>query len=100
MTAAEIIRGNWTDPDAGRVLVGEYAESWVSERPNLRPETIQLHKGLVRLHLAPTFGTIAVQDITEPQVRRRRRNLLDSGGWPGHGRNVIPAAQSHHDDGR
>ena len=50
--------------------------------PNLRPKTIQLYGGLVRLHLVPTFGAQAVQDITEARVRRWRKNLLDAGVGP------------------
>jgi integrase len=60
------------------VPFGSYARSWVAERPNLRSKTLQLYEGLVRLHLAPTLGALNVQDITEPQVRRWRKNLLDA----------------------
>jgi integrase len=79
LTEAEIVRDDWIDPDAGRILFGDYARSWVSERPNLRPKTMQLYDGLVRLHLSPTFGGRMVQDITEPRVRRWRKSLLDAG---------------------
>jgi integrase len=79
LTEAEVIRGNWLNPDVGRAPFADYAQSWVAERPNLRPKTIQLYDGLVRLHLIPTFGALTVQDITEPRVRRWRRNLLDAG---------------------
>jgi hypothetical protein len=79
LTEAEIIRGDWLDPDAGRVLFIEYARSWVAERPNLRPKTVQLYTGLVERHLAPAFDTLTVQEITEPRVRRWRKSLLDAG---------------------
>lgn len=79
LTEAEIIRGDWIDPDAGLVAFGQYAASWVAERPNLRPKTVQLYKGLVRLHMVPVLGGLAVSDITEPRVRRWRKGLLDSG---------------------
>jgi integrase len=79
LTEAEIVRGDWLDPDAGRVSFIQFARSWVAERPNLRPKTLQLYDGLVRLHMAPTLGTLTVQDITEPRVRRWRKSLLDAG---------------------
>jgi integrase len=79
LTEAEIVRGDWINPDAGRLPFGRYAHSWVTERPNLRPKTLQLYAGLVRLHLDPTFGALMIQDITEPQVRRWRKSLLDAG---------------------
>jgi hypothetical protein len=44
---AEIRSGDWLDPDAGAVSFEEYAKSWVAERPNLRPKTVQLYEGLV-----------------------------------------------------
>jgi len=78
LTEAEIIRGDWLDPDAGQVSFIEYARAWVAERPNLRPKTIQLYDGLVRLHMAQALGSLTVQDITEPRVRRWRKGLLDA----------------------
>ena len=82
MKEAEIHSGDWLDPDAGSVLFGDYATSWVAERPNLRPKTAQLYEGLVRLHLAPVLGSLAVADIKERTVRRWRKSLLDSGVGP------------------
>jgi integrase len=79
LTEAEIIRDDWIDPDAGRVPFIQYAQSWVAERPNLRPKTLQLYKGLVRLHMTPALGSLTVQEITEPRVRRWRKGLLDAG---------------------
>jgi integrase len=79
MQEAEIRSGDWLDPDAGAVLFESYATSWVAERPNLRPKTAQLYEGLVRLHLVPVLGKLAVADIKEASVRRWRKSLLDSG---------------------
>jgi integrase len=79
LTEAEIIRDDWIDPAAGRVPFIPYAQSWVAERPNLRPKTLQLYKGLVRLHMTPALGSLTVQEITEPRVRRWRKGLLDAG---------------------
>ena len=76
---AEIRSGDWLNPDAGAVLFESYATSWVAERPNLRPKTVQLYEGLVRLHLVPVLGKLAVADIREGTVRRWRKSLLDSG---------------------
>jgi integrase len=79
LTEAEIVRGEWLNPDRGRVPFADYAKAWVAERPNLRPKTKQLYEGLVRLHLSPVLGTLVVQEITEPRVRKWRKTLLDSG---------------------
>ena len=76
---AEIIRGDWIDPDAGRIDFGNYAATWIEERPGLRPKTIELYRYLLRGHLEPTFGTMLVADIHEPHVRRWRKERLDAG---------------------
>ena len=53
---------------AGRVPFIDYADAWITERPGLRPKTIQLYRYLLRRHLAPGFTTIG--SITEADVRR------------------------------
>ena len=79
LTEAEVLRGDWTDPDAGRVLFGHYARDWIAERPALRPKTVSLYRYLLRCHLGPAFETRALADIKEPNVRRWRKDLLDGG---------------------
>jgi integrase len=79
---AEIRRDDWLNPDAGLVLFGDYARSWVAERPNLRPKTAQLYEGLVRLHLVPLLGLTPIRDIRESTVRRWRKALLDGETGP------------------
>ena len=79
---AEILAGDWIDPDAGRVSFGDFATSWVRERPNLRPKTVDLYGYLLRQHLLPAFGTRPVSAIREPNVRAWRQSLLDSGVSP------------------
>jgi integrase len=76
---AEILRGEWINPDDGEIALGEYATSWIAERPNLRPKTVELYRYLLRRHLAPTLGSRSIADITAAHVRRWRRKLLDDG---------------------
>jgi integrase len=76
---AEILDGEWIDPDFGKVLFAEYAAAWIEERPNLRPKTIRLYRYLLRAHLRPAFGSMTVAGVKEAQVRRWRKGLLDDG---------------------
>ena len=76
---AEILDGDWIDPNAGRVSFGEYAADWIDERPNLRPKSIRLYRYLLRGHLFPDFGNVPLNRITDSRVRRWRKELLDSG---------------------
>jgi integrase len=76
---AEILEGDWIDPDAGQILIPDYAATWIDERPGLRPKTVQNYRGLLRCHIAPHLATVTVGELTLPRVRRWRKKLLDSG---------------------
>jgi hypothetical protein len=76
---AEILNGDWINPDAGRVKLAEYGMTWIEERPNLRPKTIRLYRYLFRRHIQPYFGSVTIADIKEAHVRSWRKKLLDSG---------------------
>jgi integrase len=80
LTEAEILFGNWVDPEGTRVPFNDYAEVWIEERPGLRPKTIQLYSYLLRRHLAPGFKTVGT--ITDADVRRWRADLIAGGVSP------------------
>ena len=67
---ADMRAGDWFDPDAGRVPLGEYARRWIAERPGLSPRTVTLYERLLRLHI-------------EPDARARRPRGPDAGPDPG-----------------
>jgi integrase len=76
---AEILNGDWLDPDAGRVLFGQYATAWIDERPGLRPKTIETYRYVLGSHLLPTLGNRMIAEIKEAHVRRWRKTVLDGG---------------------
>ncbi|WP_143591392.1 tyrosine-type recombinase/integrase [Thermoactinospora rubra] len=78
----EIHEGDWINPDLGKVSFKEYGTAWVEERPGLRPKTVQLYEGLLRIHLIPTFGNRTIAEVKEPHVRKWRKTLLDNGVGP------------------
>jgi hypothetical protein len=47
-----MLRGDWSDPDAGRVPLGDYADQWVRER-DLKPRTREEYARHLRLHVRP-----------------------------------------------
>src|SRR5215468_819319 len=77
-TEADLLEGGWIDPDAGLIPFREYAADWIEER-DLRPGTAQVYRYVLSRHLLPVLGSRAIAEITEPQVRRWRKKLLDSG---------------------
>jgi hypothetical protein len=76
---AEILEGDWIDPEAAEVPVPDYAATWIDERPGLRRKTILTYRGLLRKHIAPHFANATVAEVTLARVRRWRKKLLDSG---------------------
>lgn len=78
---AELRAGDWSDPDAGKVPFGAYAATWITER-GIGASTADLYRSLLRNHLDPTFGTVAVADITSARVRAWRVARLDAGAGP------------------
>jgi integrase len=75
---AEIRAGDWINPEAGKITLAKYAESWVVERPKMRPTTRERSATLVRLHIAPYLGDMELGDIRDPHVRRWYKQLGDN----------------------
>jgi integrase len=76
---AEIRSGDWINPDDGKILLADYARTWIDERSELRPKTVVLYRYLLRRHIAPALGQVAIGDIQPSRVRRWRKQLLDGG---------------------
>jgi integrase len=76
---AETLKGDWTNPDDGKVTLTEFGATWIAERPGLRPKTVELYRYLLRKHLGSSLGAMPIADIQPGHVRRWRNNLLGSG---------------------
>lgn len=79
LVEAQIIRREWIDPDRGKILLGDYAERWIKQRPKLRPRTVQLYEWLLRKHIAPYLGGMPLGVVDTPLVREWRAALLANG---------------------
>jgi hypothetical protein len=53
------LRGEWLDPDAGNVPLGDYADRWVRER-DLKALTREEYERHLRLHVRPHLGKVAL----------------------------------------
>jgi len=72
-------RGIWVDPRQGKVVLAEYATSWLKSHANLRIRTRDLYEGELRLHILPTLGDIEIAAISNATVRTWYANLFDKG---------------------
>jgi integrase len=76
---AQMASGSWTDPERGRIQLGDYASVWIAERPGLRPRTMDLYRWLLRKHIAPYLGGVPVGKLSARLIREWRSKLLSSG---------------------
>lgn len=82
-TEASIRRGVWTDPDAGRVTLGEWAEHWLGHQPHLRPKTLTGYEAVVRGRLMPALGSLSLAEIDRGVVRGLLADMAGTGLAPG-----------------
>ena len=62
-------RGSWIDPRGASLQFEQFARRWLSERPDLRPRTVELYESMFRRHILPTFGGLPLRRITPSVVR-------------------------------
>jgi integrase len=76
---AQISSGEWTDPERGKVQLGDYAALWIAQRPNLRPRTVDLYCWLLKKHIAPYLGGVPTGKLSTAMIREWRADLLGNG---------------------
>lgn len=91
---AEIARGDWINPDAAGVPFRAYADQWITDRV-LKARTAELYRGLLRSHLAPAFGAIALADIDEAAIRRWRKERSETGPTAGRPFGPVTVAKAY-----
>ncbi|SET63063.1 tyrosine-type recombinase/integrase [Nonomuraea wenchangensis] len=76
---AQIIKGEWNDPERGKIKLRDYAETWIAQRPGLRPRTVDLYRWLLKKHITPYLGNVQIAKISTTTVRQWRADLLGNG---------------------
>ncbi len=79
LTEAQLVRDEWVAPERGKVLLRDYAEAWIAQRPNLRPRTVHLYTWILRKHVTPYLGGVQLARIDPAMVRDWRSTLLAQG---------------------
>lgn len=67
-TVANLTRGTYVDPHAGRVRFGEYAERWMGSRV-LRARSTERLTSIMRTHVMPKWGTWPLGRIEHMDVQ-------------------------------
>jgi integrase len=62
-------RGEWVDPQLGRVTLAEWVAEWSATTVDLRPSTRARDDSYLRNHILPVFGSRPLSSITQLEVR-------------------------------
>ena len=66
---AQILSGNWTDPERAKVKLGAYAALWLEQCQGPRPRTRELYAWLLRKHIDPHLGKVSLDKLSTPIIR-------------------------------
>jgi integrase len=67
---ASLVKGAHVAPRAGRMTVGEVAETWQRVHlGHLKPSTALRYEGLLRLHVLPAWGSRRLENVTRADIR-------------------------------
>ncbi|SCG76088.1 Site-specific recombinase XerD [Micromonospora echinaurantiaca] len=75
---ADILKGTYVDPDAGRTTFKQYADDWLAAATTdvLTRDRIEYE---LRLHVYPTFGDQPIASIQPATIRSWARKLQETG---------------------
>ncbi|MGH3566737.1 MAG: tyrosine-type recombinase/integrase [Pseudonocardia sp.] len=73
---ALMVAGDWTNPESAKVRLGDYADQWITQRPGLRPRTVQLYRWLLSRYITSEIGDVPLSGLTPATIRQWRADLL------------------------
>lgn len=81
---ADIDRGEWFDPNAGRQLLSDYAPGWIKTRRvrgrPLAPRTVELYEWLLGKHILPRIGDRQLRQLTPAVIREWHAGMTSPTG--------------------
>ncbi|MEU7911414.1 tyrosine-type recombinase/integrase [Microbispora bryophytorum] len=66
----DLERGEYVDPQAGRVLFSSYGKRWIGSRAGVDPASVIRYESLYRLHAEPKFGKRKVGSIRPSEIQQ------------------------------
>jgi integrase len=85
---ADIVRGTYLDPLAGRVTFQEHADRWLTQQPH-RPNTSRLYRRTLRLHVYPAIGEMPLSSLRRSDIQTIVGSLSANGYKPKTIENVV-----------
>ena len=75
---ADLLRGTWRDPRAGRRLLASWADEYFEGALHKRPTTLARDRNVYETHIGPKLGSMPLAAITPLDVRRFVEGLASS----------------------
>jgi integrase len=79
---ADIARRRWQDPAGVRLTFSELAKRWLASDPSKRATTLARDRTIVRVHLDPLIGQVAIGKLTPAHVQAVVDAMVDRGLGP------------------
>jgi integrase len=79
---ADLARGTWVDPDAGKVTFANYAKTWMTTKADVSARTRINIEGRLNNHAIPHFGNVAMNSIRPSHIRTLVADLTAAGRSP------------------
>ena len=74
--------GSYVAPDAGKLLVEEWARRWLDAQAHVKDSTLDRTRGVVDNHIIPRWGRVALSSVTFAEVQGWVAELVRSGTKP------------------
>jgi integrase len=73
------LRGQWIDPEAGRIRLSEVAERWYTTTAPLKPKTRNGYRSLLDSRILPDLGDLQLRQVDPVVVREWVASLQEDG---------------------
>lgn len=67
--ATTIRTGDWIDPNAGKVTIGELGARWLEMQTHLKPSTLRTTEQTWRIHVKPRWGDTPIRAVRASEVQ-------------------------------
>lgn len=61
-------RGEWVDPAMSRITVGDWSTRWLEGQSQLKPQTRERYRNIVRVQVLPEWGQVRLSAINHADV--------------------------------
>ena len=79
VVGSSMLTGSYVDPRAGRVTVGDYAETWLANKGHLKPKTRAGYESLLATRVLPKWGPVPLDRANYGAVASWVSTMAESG---------------------